>query len=73
MAEMLLKQEELLCEAAMMLISVATCLYLRLDKGLACTGTFDSQLPRLIESLRFSLLHKNRRNFADASPRREDW
>ena len=38
-----------------------------------CAGSFDSQLPRLIETLRFALLHKNKRTFADASSRREDW
>ncbi|CAK0784368.1 hypothetical protein CVIRNUC_007572 [Coccomyxa viridis] len=36
-------------------------------------GSFDSQLPRLIETLRFALLRKNKRTFADASSRREDW
>ena len=40
---------------------------------LAAAGSFDSQLPKLIEVLRFALLHKNKRNFADASTRREDW
>ncbi|CAL5229793.1 g13185 [Coccomyxa viridis] len=36
-------------------------------------GSFDSQLPRMLETLRFALLRKNRRSFVDASPRREDW
>jgi hypothetical protein len=39
----------------------------------ACAGSFDSQLPKLIEVLRFALLRQNRRSFADASARREDW
>ncbi|CAL8469576.1 g9117 [Coccomyxa elongata] len=36
-------------------------------------GTFHSNLPKIIQTLRFSLLHKDKRTFADASDLKADW
>jgi len=36
-------------------------------------GTFHSNLPKIIQTLRFSLLHKDKRTFADASDQKADW
>ncbi len=36
-------------------------------------GTFHSNLPRIVQTLRFSLLHKDKRTFADASEMKADW
>lgn len=39
----------------------------------AAAGTFHSNLPKIVQTLRFSLLHKDKRTFADASDQKADW
>ena len=36
-------------------------------------GTFHSNLPKIIQTLRYALLHKDKRTFADASDMKADW
>lgn len=36
-------------------------------------GTFHSNLPKIVQTLRYALLHKDKRTFADASEAKADW
>lgn len=36
-------------------------------------GTFHSNLPKIVQTLRYAYLHKDKRTFADASEAKADW